>query len=54
MKDLDFAQEDSINILRGFWSSSYANKFNVNKIHNGSDDIFLIASENCINKSIVL
>ena len=54
MKSLDFAQEGGIDILRGFWSSSYANGFDVDKGYNGSDDIFLAAGKNCINKSIVL
>jgi len=53
IKDLDFAQKGSINIFRSF-QSNYANKFDVNKVYNNSNDIFLAASKNCINKSIIL
>ena len=54
IKDLDFAQKGSINIFRSFQSNNYANKFDVNKVYNNSNDIFLAASKNCINKSIIL
>jgi len=53
MKSFDFAQKSGINILKGFQFSSYANKFDIDEGCSSSDDIFLAASKNCINKSII-